>query len=63
MDYLGHIISKEGVSTVMIAWPTPKSVKELCGFLGLTEYYICFMKSYGFIARSLTDLLKTDRFV
>lgn len=63
MDYLSYIILKEGVLMVMIVWLILKFVKEFCSFLGLVEYYICFMKLYGFIVRLLIDLLKIDIFV
>lgn len=66
-EYLGHLDGNLKADSVkieaMMSWPTPKSVKQLCGFLGLTGYYRRFIANYAIIAAPLTNLLKKEAFV
>ena len=43
MEYLGHRLSKEGVSMVpeyiQTEWPAPETYKEVATFLGFTDNY------------------------
>jgi hypothetical protein len=68
VEYLGHIISKEGVKVdpkkikAIIEWSKPKSISKLRGFMGLTGYYRRFIKNYAHIIAPLTNLLKKNSF-
>lgn len=69
VSYLGHIISEEGVKAdpskveAMLKWPKPINITALHGFLGLTSYYRRFVKDYGKIAESLTQMLHKNKFI
>ena len=69
IEYLGHIISKEGVATdpqklsIIKNWPLcPSTITQLRAFLGLTGYYRRFLQDYGVICKPLYDALMKDSF-
>jgi hypothetical protein len=68
VEYLGHLVGNDGVRVdpkkieARQDWPHPKTLKSLCGFLGLIGYYRKFVKNYGKIATPLTNLLKKNSF-
>lgn len=53
LEYLGHIILREGVAVdliklfVMMVWPILKDLKAQRGFVGLAGYYRKFLKDSG----------------
>ena len=66
VQYLGHLISGEGIEPVpeklnslkeMAEPTTPKGVKQYLGFVG---YYRKFIPKYSDIAKPLTELTKQD---
>jgi len=67
VEFLGHVVSKEGISMddsrveVVKQWPTPKSYHDIQVFIGFTNYYRRFIQEYSGITRPLTDLLKGSK--
>jgi hypothetical protein len=66
--YLGHIIGAKGVQVhqekikAIMEWPTPKTLPELRGFLGMCTYYRKFVKGFSQLCAPLTDLTKKGAF-
>ena len=66
--YLGHIIGAKGVQVhqekiqAIMEWPTPKTLTELRGFLGICTYYRKFVKGFSQLCAPLTDLTKKGTF-
>jgi len=62
--YLGHIISENGISpdpsklTAIKEFPTPRKVKDIQSFIGLTGYYRKFIADFSKIVKPLTKLTK-----
>ncbi|KAD4586659.1 hypothetical protein E3N88_24260 [Mikania micrantha] len=69
VGYLGHVISAHGVAVdpdkiaCIRDWPTPKTVKDVRSFLGLSGYYRRFIHHYASVAGPLSDLLRKDKFL
>lgn len=63
VQYLGHRISQEGVSTdpnkiaAVANWPPPTNVSELRSFLGFASYYRRFVNGFSKLAAPLHRLV------
>jgi len=66
VDFLGMIVSRDGIKmdpekvNAILKWPEPTNVKQVLAFLGLGNFYWCFIKDYAIMARPMTDLTCTD---
>ena len=67
ISFLGHIINDQGISVqqhkvkAVASWPVPTTVKEVKGFLGLTNYYRKFVNEYSRVAVPLTEMTKKPK--
>jgi hypothetical protein len=67
VEYISHIIS-QGVKVdpskikAITEWPKPNNISKLRGFLGLTRYYLRFIKNYVHLTTPLSNLLKKNSF-
>jgi hypothetical protein len=56
LEYLGHVIGPDVVSTdtskveVVKKWPSPTNIKILKGFLDITQYYSEYVQRYVIIS-------------
>jgi hypothetical protein len=66
--YLGHIIGLKGVQVhqekiqSILDCPTPKTLTELKGFLGMCCYYRRFIKGFSQLCAPLNDLTRKGAF-
>ncbi|XP_036142872.1 uncharacterized protein LOC118645594 [Monomorium pharaonis] len=70
VNYLGHIISKDGIAPdpgklqAIKDFPEPRKVKDIQSFIGLAGYYRKFISDFSKIAKPMTKLIKkTEKFV
>ena len=67
VKYLGHIVSREGVSTDpckvqrIREWPVPRSVSDVRTFLGFAGYYRRFIAGFAMLSAPLTRLTEKHR--
>ena len=66
VEYLGHVISSSGLkpnhklTAAVCDFPTPRNVKEVRRFLGLTSYYRKFIPGFARVAEPLHRLTRKD---
>ncbi|UYV75173.1 hypothetical protein LAZ67_12002747, partial [Cordylochernes scorpioides] len=64
---LGHLVDANGIHPdpdkveAVSKFPRPRNISELKSFLGLCSYYQRFIENFADKARSLHDLLKTEK--
>jgi hypothetical protein len=65
--FLGHVISKGGISVDpskvqdVLSWNAPTSVGDIRSFLGLARYYRRFIGGFSKISKPMTELLEKDK--
>lgn len=65
ITYLGHVIDEQGRRpdprkvAVVEKWPQPRDIHEIRSFLGLTNFFRKYIRSYSAISGALTNLTRT----
>lgn len=63
MEYLGHMVSAAGVAPLpahvvaIETFPPPKTVQGLMMYLGMVNFYRCFIRGAAAVLKPLTDTL------
>ena len=66
VNFLGMIVSHDGIKidpgkvNAILKWPEPTNVKQVHAFLGLGNFYRCFIKDYATISCPMVDLTCKD---
>lgn len=66
VEFLGFLVSKDGIKTnpkkveTIASFPSPKTLRDLRSFLGMSGYYRRFIKDYAKLAKPLTSLLRGE---
>ena len=62
--FLGHVVPASGVSVdpekveAVLSWERPKSIFEICSFLGLAGYYRRFIEDFSRLEAPMTRLTR-----
>ena len=66
MKFLVHVVSASSVSVdpekveAVMSWDRPKSIFEICNFLGLAGYYRRFIKDFSRLTAPMTRLTRKE---
>ena len=66
VEFLGHLITPDEIGPnkknieALTSFPTASKIKDVRAFLGLCNYYRCFIKNYSILASPLLQLLKKN---
>ncbi|MCG7876305.1 MAG: RNA-directed DNA polymerase, partial [Candidatus Thiodiazotropha endolucinida] len=67
VEFLGHIISEQGIKTdpkkteVVTTWPRPKNVHQVRAFVGFCSYYRRFIEKFAEVAKPLHKLTEKNQ--
>lgn len=67
VKYLGFVIGHGGLKTdpekvdAILAWPTPRNLKQVRGFLGLSGWYRRFIDNFSTVVFPITEVLSTKK--
>ena len=67
VEFCGHVLREgrrepaSGKLQALQKWELPRTITELRGFLGLANYYSCYVPKYADLAAPLQERLKVGR--